>query len=137
MYNNAYWTAPATSSNLTLTFNYVWGLGYLTPSNFDYVSAKFKFRIRAPTTDTYTFYMISDDESSVFIDGVLKLYGGYGATPSATMNLVQNQYYAIDIEFQEYINTADIEISWSTQSMNRQIIPSDYSSCKLQCLASS
>lgn len=93
-YDNVSWAAPASVSNISSTISYVWGSGNVTPSNANYVSAKFKFRIKAPTTDTYTLYQISDDEASFSIDGVLKLYGGFGATPSVTMNLVQNRYYA-------------------------------------------
>ena len=57
--------------------------------------------IKAPTTDTYTFQMIHDDGSYLYFDGVNKVNGHSGRwvwDNTFTVNLIQNQFYDIEIK---------------------------------------
>mmetsp|Transcript_7226 Transcript_7226/g.8205 ORF Transcript_7226/g.8205 Transcript_7226/m.8205 type:complete len:113 (+) Transcript_7226:557-895(+) len=58
-------------NNITSQLNMNWGGGTIYSVYGDNVSSKYYFRVKAPTTDTFTFYLYSDDDSKLYIDNSL------------------------------------------------------------------
>lgn len=77
-------------------------------------------------SETYTFYTNSDDGVRLFIDGNLIIDNWTDHAPTentGTFTLNANQPVSITLEFYENGGGAVIELSWSSASNSKQIIP--------------
>jgi cysteine-rich repeat protein len=115
--------------NFSNTLNYNWGGGNVTPSNDDYVTGRFYTKLKAPATATYTIFAFYDDGIILKIDNIVKINDPrdrwYQET-NFTMNLVQDQYYSVEIEWRESVLGACLNLSWAYNSVPKQIIPNIY-----------
>ena len=125
-YDNNSWSGSPSVYNLSSTIDYNWGSGLITPSSADYVTAIFQLKIKAPTTDSYTFYTYSDDDNALYFNGVLKFNGWAPASryQQTTVNLIQNQIYNIQINYREQGGGAEMHFSWSWSSFTQTIVTS-------------
>ena len=98
-YDNNSWSGSPSVYNLSSIIDYNWGTILITPSSGDFVTAIFKLEIKAPTTDSYTFCTFSDDDWYLYFNGALLLntWNQFSRNKQATVNLVQNQIYTIQI----------------------------------------
>ena len=124
-YNNNLWSGSPSIYNISTTIDYDWGNGLITPTRFDLVTVVFSFMITVPISDAYTFYTTSDDDWSLYVDGVLKFnnYSGSQRTQQATINLVQNQLYSLTIKYRELYGGASIHFYWSSSNFAKTIVP--------------
>ena len=49
--------------------NFQWGMGPVTPNKSDYVSARWYFKLIAPYTENFTFFIDADATIRFYIDG--------------------------------------------------------------------
>lgn len=96
------------------------------PNNF---SIRWTGYFKAPTTETYTFYLTSDDASHMWIgppakvgwsiDNVFINNGGLhgGQEVSNTISLVAGNYYPIQVLFGEYGGGSILTFSYSTDTI--------------------
>jgi hypothetical protein len=68
-YTNLGSTGTNSYQNISTDINYNWGSGDVFPGNSDTVGAKFYFRVYAPASGPYTFYVTMDDAGYLEIDG--------------------------------------------------------------------
>jgi len=129
-FTNANWSGVPAKKNITadLTFNWAGGEDLL-PGIDDHVSAKFYTKLKPPTTDTYTFYLTSDDGSKLTLDGnveINKLGVVCVCQDTFTATLTGGKYYDLKIEFFEDEQGAILNLRWSSSTISEQSIPSTY-----------
>lgn len=96
-YDNNLWQDPIAYHEITPNINYDWGTGNIFSTSRDYVSAHFYTFIKAPTTETYIFDILSDDGSDFYFDTqlVVNKLGTYGGNINGqfTRDLVEGEFY--------------------------------------------
>jgi hypothetical protein len=84
--------------------------------------------IQAPTTDNYTFYFGSDDGGRIYLDGKLVAdhwnRRGFEET-NVTVRLNAGERHKLTLEYLELDGPARAQLSWSTPSMPKTIVPQD------------
>lgn len=107
--------------------NFAWGNGSPDPAlPTDQFSAIWTGQATAQYTQTYTFYTNSNDGVRLWVNGVQLIdnWTDHGdVEDSGTIALVAGQKYDIDLEFYESINAATMQLSWSSSSTPKAIIP--------------
>jgi len=107
--------------------NFSWGDGEPDPSvganNF---SVRWTGEIEVAFTEKYTFYTNTDDGVRLWVDGkqLVNDWNDHGAEEnSGTINLVAGQFYTVIMEYYENGGGAIAQLSWSSPSTPKQLIP--------------
>ena len=128
-YGNTSLSGTPVLTNITSVINY---LGDGTSTSLfagygQYFTAILSGKIKAPTTNTYTFYFYNDDGSKIIFDGVVKAdhFGAqYVGEEIFSVSLIQNNYYDFVIYYYQSGGWYNLKLNWSTSSMTEQNIPS-------------
>jgi hypothetical protein len=111
------------------TVNFDWGYGSPDSSiSADTFSVRWQGYVKADYSETYTFYVTTDDGSRVWIDNqsVIDSWIDQAATEhSGTISLTQG-WHTIKYEFYENGGDAVAKLSYSSPSTSKRIIPSDH-----------
>ncbi len=115
---------------LDSTVNFDWGGSSPDPAvPADNFMVRWTGQVEAPTTATYTFHTQSDDGVRLWVNNV-QLIDNWtdhaNAYDSGDIDLTAGQKYDIRLEFYENGGDAVCQLSWSTPSMARAAIPSQY-----------
>lgn len=109
--------------------NFEWGLG--TPDatylEEDYFLVKWEGFIRPLVTDTFTFHLITNDGSRLWInnENIISAWFGQGTNEySGKIFLEEGQFYPIRYDFFEAIGDATAQLLWSSSQIERNIVPS-------------
>lgn len=109
--------------------DFAWGANSPSPGivDIDNFGVRWTGRIQAPTSETYTFWIFSDDGVRLWVNGVLLLdrwFDQYGPeTASTPITLQAGQSYNITLEYYERWAGAEVHLSWSSPSTPKQIVP--------------
>lgn len=109
------------------TVDFDWGGG--SPSSSipsDGFSARWTGEVEARSTETYTFYLSHDDGGRVWVNNtkVVDNWNDHAAVEdSGNIKLEKGQKYAIVVEFYESSGDASCNLSWSSNTIAKQIIP--------------
>jgi hypothetical protein len=119
-------TGPATSLTAG-NVNFNWGTGAplltIAPDTF---SARFDGFLQAPATGDYTITTRADDGVRLWIDGqtLINDWTRHPATErSTTFHFEAGRKYSLRLEYYEAYGSASLQLSWSSPTMARQIIP--------------
>lgn len=103
------------------------GIEELPPDGF---SVRWEGILRVPETAPYRFYLGSDDGSRLYLEGELVMGEwfphGLGEIASEPMELEQGVDYPIRVEFFEEADLAQIELHWSSPSLDKQPLSGQY-----------
>ena len=132
---NYYNSANLDPSTLALTrkdasVNFDWKKG--SPSSTvksDNFSAEWTGQVLAPETGTYTFATTSDDGVRVWVNGQQLINAWNDHVPrqdQGKITLQAGQKYDIKVDYYERTGGALMQLSWSTPSIAKQIIPKAY-----------
>lgn len=111
------------------TVNFSWGSGSPDASiGGDTFSVRWTGKVKAPYSDTYTFYVNSNDGNRLWVNGVqlTNRWTDGISEESGVITLSAGQQYDITLEMYENINTASCAFSWSCGSISKQVIPQQY-----------
>ncbi len=107
-----------------------WGSGIIVGAYYDYVSVRWVGKIRAPTSEKYTFSFSSDDRFWVLINSTNignsfttwkgPVVGGYSPT------LTKGEFYDVVVEWDEIWGVAYFILYWSTPAISGRVIPSQF-----------
>jgi len=125
-YDNYLLTEPYHTYNKSTTINYDWDIGAVVNGVGDFVSAKFEFSLKAPTTEAYTIWVHSDDGARIWINGVT-VYDQWAVNPakeSFSVNLMYGVYYSWIINWRESQGSAKLVLTWQTPTISETLIPS-------------
>ena len=110
--------------------NFSWGDFSPDPSvPADNFMIRWTGEVEAPITATYTFYTQTDDGIRLWVNDVQLIdnWTDHGTTTdSGDIALTKGQRYPIVLEFYENGGGAVCQLSWSTPTMSREAIPSQY-----------
>jgi hypothetical protein len=118
--------AKATRVDATVDFD--WGNG--SPSEIvgnDGFAARWTGHVTAPSTDTYTLEVYSDDGVRLYVDEALVIDNWVDHSPvssRASVSFTANESKSIRLEYYENGGGATAKLYWSAASQPRQIIPS-------------
>jgi hypothetical protein len=115
-------------SRIDPEINWNWGdPGSPDPAvNVDGFACRWTGEIEAAFTETYTFYMTTDDGQRLWIDGQLIIdhWVQQGMTEySGTIDLVAGEKYSIEAWMYEHDGGAGAELRWSSPHTPKQIVP--------------
>ncbi|BBD66708.1 PA14 domain-containing protein [Nostoc commune NIES-4072] len=114
-----------TRTDATVNFN--WGAGSPDPSiGADTFSVRWTGQVEAKYSETYNFYTTSDDGVRVWVNGqqIINKFVNQSATEySGAIALVAGQKYDIKLEYYENKYDAVAQLSWSSSSQTKEIIP--------------
>jgi glucose/arabinose dehydrogenase len=109
------------------TVNFNWGGGSPDPSiGSDTFSARWRGQVQPRFSETYTFFTRADDGVRMRVNGQLLVDRFVDQPPteySGTIALQAGQKYDIEIEYYEQGGGALQQLSWSSPSQAKQIIP--------------
>jgi hypothetical protein len=109
------------------TISFDWGNGSPDPSvNADAFSARWTGQIQAKYSETYTFYLNTDNGRRLWINNQLivdKWIDDWGVEYTGTIALTAGQKYEIKLEYFENFGGANCKLEWSSASQARQVIP--------------
>ena len=109
------------------TINFDWSSGSpITGVNTDNFSVKWTGEIQPQYSETYTFYVTSDDGVKLTIDGnvLIDAFTDSGeVTRSGTITLKARRKYDIKLEYAEGTESASCSLEWQSASQVRQIVP--------------
>lgn len=125
-YDNMDFTVPRVTRT-DATVNFDWGTGSPDPSiGVDTFSARWTGQVETPFSQTYTFYTVSDDGVRLWVNGQLIIdnWTDHAPTENAgTITLTGGQRYNIQMDFYENGGGALAQLSWSSPSIAKEIIP--------------
>lgn len=109
------------------TVYFKWDYGAPTPSmGVDTFSIRWTGYVTPPYTETYTFYVTSDDGMTVTVDGTL-VAGVLTDHPlkeyKGMIDLLAGHHYPIVVEYQENAQLALAKLFWSSHKLNKAVIP--------------
>ncbi|MEH1942826.1 MAG: PA14 domain-containing protein [Nostoc sp.] len=109
------------------TVNFLWGAGSPDKSiGADTFSARWTGQVEAKYSETYKFYTTSDDGVRLWVNDQLLInkFVDQSATEySGAITLVAGQKYDIKLEYYDNSYSAVSQLSWSSSSQAKQIIP--------------
>jgi hypothetical protein len=112
------------------TVNFNWGSASPDPSvPADNFMIRWTGEVEAPASATYTFYTQTDDGVRLWVDNVTLIdnWTDHGNTQDqGNIKLTAGQRYEIRLEFYENGGDAVCQLYWSTPTMAREIIKSQY-----------
>jgi hypothetical protein len=110
------------------TVDFQWGAGSPDPSiGADTFSVRWDGFVEPSGSETYRFYVTSDDGVRLWVDGKLLVdnWTDHAATEnSGTITLTAGVRYDIRMEFYENGGDATATLSWSSPSVSKRIVPS-------------
>lgn len=118
-------TPVLTRVDPTIDFN--WGGGSpATGLPSDGFSVRWTGEVEARSTETYTFYLSHDDGARLWVNNVqvINNWTDHAAVEdSGTIQLEIGKKYPIVVEFYENSGDASCQLSWSTRTIAKEIIP--------------
>jgi hypothetical protein len=108
--------------------NFDWGTGAPFSVTGDYFATRWTGYLLPQYTETYTFYEYSDDGVRLWVDGelVIDKWTQEGVVEyTGTKSLVAGTMVPIVLEYYEYGGDAAVQLSWSSTSVAKAIIPPD------------
>jgi hypothetical protein len=125
-FNNANFTNQS-FSRTDSTVNFNWGEGSPDPRIADTsFSIRWTGQIQPQYSQTYTFYIVSDDGIRLWVNNQLIINNWTDHPPtenSGTIALVAGIKYDIKLEYYENSGGAVAQLAWSSSSQPKQIIP--------------
>ena len=116
-----------TSTRIDRQINFNWGSGApVSGFGADTFSARWTGEVQAQYSQTYTFYARADDGVRVWVNNQLLIdaWKDQGPTEySKTIALKAGTRYPIKVEYYENIGGAVMQLSWSSLSTSKQIVP--------------
>jgi len=116
-------------SQIEDTIDHPWGSGEVVAGISDQLSARWTANLEAPFTETFTLITTSDDGVRLWLDGRLLIdnWTNHGTRDDyARVDVVAGQYYAVRMEWYEDSGGAVAQLSWQSESIARQIIPTGW-----------
>jgi hypothetical protein len=106
--------------------NHDWGTGMLTPTATDYVSVRWQGKVKPLFTETFTFFVTSDDGAKLWVDNVplVDRWDSYCNDTTATIGLKSNVFADINLEYKEVVGTAVVRLFWGSNSIPKELVPS-------------
>jgi len=126
-WDNFDFTGPAIH-RIDPTVNFNWRLG--SPDSrivADTFTAKWSGFVQSSKTETFTFHTSSDDGVRLYVDGkrIINKWNPQSRTEHrGTIELTAGKKHAITLEYFERAGSAISELSWSSKTTPKQIIPS-------------
>jgi uncharacterized repeat protein (TIGR03806 family) len=118
---------PPTLTRTDARVNFDWGAASpadgISPDNF---TVRWTGSVQPVLSDTYTFYVTSDDGARLWINDHLLIDNWHDQPPtekSASIAMIGQQRYNIRLEYYNGAPTARVSLSWSTASMAKTIVP--------------
>src|SRR3989344_3441531 len=127
-FNESNLTDPG-ATRVDSTVNFDWGTGPAIPSVIygNTFSVRWTGHVRAEYSEAYTFYTRTDDGVRLWVNGqplVDKwINQGQAVEWSGSINLVAGQSYDITMEYFENTQRAVAQLSWSSLSTPKAIVP--------------
>ncbi len=116
-----------TLERIDATVDFDWGGGSPDPSiSVDDFTVRWTGALQPQFSQTYTFYTKTDDGVRLWVDGQLLIdeWVDQGPTEwSGTISLNAGQKYSITMEYYENGGGASAQLSWSSPSLAKSIIP--------------
>ena len=125
-YNGSTFTTPVLQ-RIDSTINFDWAeFSPAAPINVNLFLARWTGKIEPLYTDTYTFYILSDNGRRVWVNNQLlvdKWVNDGGVTYSGTIDLTAGQKYDIKVDYYDYTGNANIKLEWESAHQTREVIP--------------
>lgn len=118
-------TAVGSRKDATINFNWETS-SPMTGVNADGFSVRWTGNIQPRYSDTYTFYLNSDNGRRLWINGQLvidKWIDDWGVEYSGSIALIAGQKYDIKIEYFENNGGAGCKLEWASLSQTREVVP--------------
>jgi regulation of enolase protein 1 (concanavalin A-like superfamily) len=126
--NPTFGGAPITHTDATIDF--FWDFNPpLNDFPADNYTVRWRGRIQAPYTETFTLTAETDDGVRVWVNGTQVVEAWYGRGPtrdSFDVPMVAGQFYDLEIEYFEGGFGASAKLFWSSPSIVEQIVPQAY-----------
>ncbi|WP_233566620.1 fibronectin type III domain-containing protein [Cohnella endophytica] len=113
-------------SRIDATIDFDWGGDRPTPDvPGEWFSARWTGKVQSQYTETYTFYTHTDDGVRLWVNGQLLIsnWVAMNGELSATISLTAGEKYDIKMEYIELGGNAHAQLSWSSASQAKQIVP--------------
>jgi hypothetical protein len=132
-WDNVWLMGEPVISRVDAVLNFTWGEGALTPSGTDFTSARWWGKLRAPATGLFTFHILADDHTRLWLDREL-LIDTWDCDPnpckeaSATFQMTEDSFHDIRVEYREIRGRAALRLMWELpgDASSLKVIPARY-----------
>ena len=126
-FDNAWFLGDPSISRIDQVVNFTWGLGRLTQSATDYVSARWTGKVLSPGTGLFNFHVLADDNARLWMDYNLLIdrWDSFCNDSMGTIYMEEDKLYDIRLEFRDREETARVHLAWSSPELGieRDIVP--------------
>ncbi|GGD19825.1 PA14 domain-containing protein [Hyunsoonleella pacifica] len=118
---NSGWTAVGTAEEINVDKLYQ----EITPGDGENFSVRYTGDINLVTSDTYTFYLSSDDGSKLYIDGaeIINNDGLHATKETASSVYLTQGFHAFEILFFEKTGGENLDFKYASSSISKQSVP--------------
>lgn len=127
-YDNQWLLGDPVVETVHQTVDFNWGSGPITTYGRDYVSIQWRGKVKPKTSESYTFFVTADDGVKLYIDHVMVAdsWDEDGSLEKKSfVPLNANVFHDIMLEYKEETGSASIRLEWSSNSIEKQVIPVD------------
>jgi hypothetical protein len=125
-YDNKDFTGK-TFSRVDQRVNFDWSVNAPDPTfDKDSFSIRWTGKVQAMFSETYTFYVKSDDGARLWVNGkqLINQWKNQGTTEyKGTIALTAGQKYDIKLEYFDNTYSANVLLSWSSPSTSKTVVP--------------
>ncbi|MBM7565120.1 fibronectin type III domain-containing protein [Paenibacillus sacheonensis] len=110
------------------TIDFDWGGGRPTPDvPGEWFTARYTGKVQPQYTETYTFYTNTDDGVRLWVNGqqLINNWVNMNGELSATITLTGGVKYDLVMEYIENGGNAHAQLSWSSASQTKQVVPNN------------
>ncbi|HEX3019034.1 MAG TPA: autotransporter-associated beta strand repeat-containing protein, partial [Chitinispirillaceae bacterium] len=126
--NNDFTNLKVNRADANVNFDWAAGAPDLSMGSDDF-SSRWIGKILPKYTQTYTFYVSSDDGVRLWVNNQLVInqwIAFTGVEYSGQIDLTGGTLYDIKVEFVEYSSDASIVMSWECPMLVKEVVPQDY-----------
>jgi PA14 domain len=128
-FNNMFLTEPPSTTHAQEAVDFTWPGSPTIGIPADNFSVRWTGEVEAVYSETYTFYLVSDDGVRLWVNGqeIVQNWTEHGVTEdSGNITLMAGQKYDIKLEFFEKGGEAIARLQWSSPSQIREVVPASH-----------
>jgi len=125
-FNNRWLYDTPYNTQIDTNISLSWNDGLITETAKDFISIRWTGYVKPMYAETYTFTIISDDGSRLYVDNQLifdNFLSNTGTFTGTHTFDTADLLYPIKIEYRENTGNANITLQWQSTSQSLQVIP--------------
>jgi hypothetical protein len=125
-YDNQWLYGAPTIKQIDSTISYAWSTGRVATLSSDFASIRWRGKLMLERSEDITFYLKADDYALLYLNHSLIINASEPCCIErrASRYLESHVFYDLVLEYVELTGTASVSLSYSSTTIQKQVIPS-------------